>query len=210
MPWPAVLPAPSQPSCCPCTSTDPRRGLLRARTRLGLPLAWGGLQLSGGAAGCFSRDADTFPRKNRHPGTELPSRVLYFCPPWTKGRWDVSQGCNVSPGVGCLPRGTGRVPILSQRRLPPSHPLTQSESRSCSVFRGGGGEAKQNQAGYFKPDLISPLSLPGPALATLPHPCPRQLPFSGVSPAALSTPPTPVSYQGAAGGSCSQARWWDR
>lgn len=43
MPWPAVLPAQSQASHCPCTGMDPRWGPLQAGTKLGLSLAWGRL-----------------------------------------------------------------------------------------------------------------------------------------------------------------------
>lgn len=119
-----------------------------------------------------------------------------FLPLWTKGQWDASPAWDTSPRAGCLHRGAGRVPILSHRWLPSTHrPPSGADSerkqKLLGVLGGGGGEAKQNQAGYFKPDLNSPLSLLSPALATPPpSAAPLLRSFPGER-AALLAPPRP-------------------
>lgn len=153
MPWPAVLPARSQASRCPCTGMDPRQGPLQAGTKLGLPLAWGWLRLSGRAAGCaFSGMLTSF----AFPGiTGIPDGAAVPCalflPPLDQG----TAGC--IPGVGRVP--WGGVPALRRRPGPRPFPLlaaslppatlppglTQSESRSCSVFWGAGGKPSRTK-----------------------------------------------------------------
>lgn len=107
--------------------------------------------------------------------------------------------------MGCVPRvGRGpRVPILSRCR-PPAGADSERKQKLLSLL-GGGGEAKQNRRGYFKPDLISPLSPPSPAPATLPHHPPP--PSSAALLGELLTLPALFSVRG---GSCSQAGWWHR
>lgn len=113
--------------------------------------------------------------------------------------------------VGCVPRvGRGpRVPILSRCR-PPASADSERKQKLLSLL-GGGGEAKQNRRGYFKPDLISPLSPPGPAPAALPHhpPPPSSAALLGellTFPALFSVRGDPAARLGGGTGA-SRAQW---
>ena len=186
MPWPAMLPARSQASRCLCARTDPRRGLLQVGTRLELSLVQGRLWLSGRAAGCAFSGMLTSSQEQQASRMELLSRMLYFCPPGPRDGGTCPQGGTYPSGWGAcavMPAGSPSFPTagcLPPARRRPARADSERKQKLLDVS-GAGGEAKQNQAGYFKPDLISPLSLSGPALATLSHPRPRQLPFSGAS-----------------------------
>lgn len=151
---------------------------------------------------CFSQDADIFhlPRNNRHPGRSCCPACFIFIPPLDQGMavWDASP----APGWGActvMPAGSPSFPTAGC--LPPTHrpPAGADSERKQKLFRvsGGGergGEAKQNQAGYFKPDLISPLLLIGPSSGHPSPSSPSAAPLLGSFPgerAALLAPPTP-------------------
>lgn len=132
MPWPAVLPARSQASCCPYTGMDPCRGPLRVGTKLELPLARRWLRLSGKAAGCaFSRMLTSFAFSGITgipDGAAIP-RALFLLP-WADGWRDVSPGGTCPPGWGArtvMPAGSPSFPTAGC--LPPAcHSPTQADS----------------------------------------------------------------------------------
>lgn len=145
------------------------------------------------------------------------SCVLCFCPPGPRDSGMHPQRGTRPPGQGAYTVALAGSPSFPTAGcLPPTHrPPAGADSERKQKLHGvlgGGGEAKQNQAGYFKPDLNSPLSLLSPALATPPTlgSSPSQEFPRGEGSTFGPPPPPPFPIKGQPRGSCSQAGGWDR